>query len=254
MIEFNPLHTRRLSVELQELSLEEAEALCLMPEQLEQAATTRMLGYIVKPDNRPMEHQVTDPQLWTVQERTMVMAHYMAHVNESGERNFAIGEHGRFGDYLLGGTDYIESVPMGELDGHDAVLYPLLGYQAEAIERVIHGGRVKKNRLSWWICAMACQIGLAGEPRRERMPEAEFTEWLVAEAAKWRAIPSSEFEPALFAFLDASERMNHFFKIAYTDNEIGMQPREEGSTLPLARFPVRAAIRKSTLRILGVAD
>lgn len=253
MISFNPLRTKRLSVDLRELTIDAAEALCMMPERLEQAAVTAMLRHVVVQEDRPLPGQVTDPQLWTVQERTMVMAHYMAHTTGDGDPNFALGDRAKFSDYLMNGTDFVDVVSVGEYDGVNVVMRPLLGYEAEAIERLVHSGRVRNNRLSWWVCAMACQMSKADDPPRERVADAEFTEWVLASSERYRQLGESEFLPILYAFLDGTEALNHFFRITYTDNEIAVLPREDES-LPLARFPLRSALNKGTLNVLGITD
>jgi len=253
MISFNPLRTKRLSVDMRELTIDAAEALCMMPEQLEQAAVTAMLRHVVVQEDRPLPGQVTDPQLWTVQERMMAMAHYMVHATNDGEPNFAIGDRARFSDYLVSGTDYVDVVHVGNFDGDDVVMRPLLGYEAEAIERLVHSGRIKPNRLSWWVCAMACQMDKADAEPRERMPDAAFTEWLLGASEKWRQLGESEFLPLLYAFLAGTRALNHFFNITFTDNAIAAMPREDES-LPLAQFPLRSAIRKGTLDVFGIAD
>lgn len=253
MIHFNPLRTSRLSVDLRELTIDAAEELCMIPESLEQAAITGMLRHVVVQEGRPLPGQVTDPQLWTVQERAMVMAHYMVHTTESGDPNFPVGDRARFADYLVSGTDYVDLIDLGTFEGEQVVMRPLLGYEAEAIERLVNSGRIRKNRLAWWTCAMACQMGQAGYPPRERPSDAEFTEWLVGAYQTLRERPESEFLPLLYAFLDGTRALNHFFNIVFTDNEIAFAPREDES-LPLARFPLRSAVRKGTLQIFGIAD
>lgn len=255
MIIFNPLRTKRLSVNMRELSIDAAEALCLMPEQLEQACTTAMLrSIVVNSDDRPLPGQVDDPLLWTVQERTFVMAHYIAHTTEDGNPDFAVGDAGRFSDYLVDHSDYKDIVSLGLIDGDEIVMRPLLGFQAEAIERLVLGGRMKPNRLSWWVCAMACQMLKADEEPVTGLSDAEYTEWLYGRSLAFRELGESEFARLLHAFLDGTDALTHFFKISYMNTEIGIDPRQEGSKLPSARFPVRTAIRRSTLQILGIAD
>lgn len=252
MIFFNPLRTKRLSVDLREMSIDDAETLCMMPDHLDQASTTEMLQRVVLVPEKPLPGQVTDPRFWTIQERTMVMAHYMAHTTEDGNPNFSVGE-GRLGDYLMNGTDYIESVSLGLFDGDEILMRPLLGFQAEAIERLVLGGRMRANRLSWWVCAMACQMTKAGEAPKEYVNDADYSEWLFGTASLFRALGESEFLPLLYAFLEGSSQLDHFFSLHFTDTVIAARPVQEDSSLPSARFPVHAAISTGTLKILGIA-
>lgn len=253
MIYFDQLRTRRLSVDLQELSLDDAEELCMMPEHLEQASITSLLRRAVKPNDREMPGQVGDPRMWTVQERMMVMAHYMAHTTEDGERNFRLGADGHLSDYLLGGTDYVESVSLGVIDGDEILMRPLLGFQAEAIERLVLGGRFRANRVSWWACAMACQMTRASDQPKEYEGDSDYLEWLYAYASNIRKLPESDFLQLLYAFLDGTKQLDHFFKLTYTDQLIAASASGEDSSLPSARFPLHAAIRPGTLQILGIA-
>lgn len=258
MIQFNPLRTKRLSVNLKELTIDAAEEILMMPEQLEQAATTAMLEHVVVNDGRPLPGQVSDPRMWTVQERTMVMTHYMAHTTEDGNPDFAVGSNAKFSDYFLNGTDYIEEVDLGVIDGDQLVMRPLLGFQAEAIERLLMSRRLKPNRLSWWAAAMACQVRRATEEPMERLSDAEYAEWLLVRADAFRTLPESEFAAVLGAFLDGTDRLSHFFRIAFGDTSIVCMPNapegKEVSELLPARFPVHAAVSEFTLQILGVAD
>lgn len=259
MIQFNPLRTKRLSVNLRELSISDAEALCMMPEQLDQASITAMLERVVVDDGgRPLPGQVTDPRMWTVQERTFVMTHYMAHVAEDGDSNFAVGASGRFSDYFINGTDYVEEIDLGVIDGDHLLMRPLLGFQAEAIERLVLSNRLKSNRLSWWAAAMACQMRRAEEEPVVGMSDADYSEWLTVRANAFRELSESDFAALLSAFLDGTDRLSHFFRIAFTDTVIvmlpGAQANKEVSDLPPARFQLHAAISDFTLQILGVAD
>lgn len=256
MIQFTPMRTKRLTVDLRELSIDDAEALCLMPESLDQAGTTAMLNRIVLDGGRPFPGQEADPRQWTVQERTFVMAHYMAHTTNDGNPNFAVGR-GNFSDYLLDGTDYIEEINLGLIDGDEIVMRPMLGFQAEAIERMLLSGRFRANRLSWWAAGIACQMRKADEEPVEGLSDAEYSEWLATRTEVIRGLPESDFAELLFAFLDGTERLAHFFRLVFSDDGIAVNPKlveeKEVSDLPPARFPVRSTISESSLQILGVA-
>lgn len=258
MIQFNPLRTKRLSVNLRELSIDDSEVLCMMPEQLEQSAVTAMLERVVQQEGRPNPGQVTDPRQWSVQERTFVMTHYMAHTAEDGNPNFAVGSSARFSDYFLNGTDYIEEVDLGVVDGDRLLMRQLLGYQAEAIEHLIMSRRLAANRVSWWAAAMACQMRRAEEEPVAGLSDADYTEWLAVRADAFRTLPASEFEVLLSAYLAGNDRLSHFFRIGFSDSAIVVLPAVDGekgvSSVKPARFPVHAAISEFTLQILGVAD
>lgn len=256
MIQFTPMRTKRLTADLRELSINDAEALCMLPESMEQASITAMLKLIVLDGGRSLPGQEPDPRLWTVQERSFVTAHYMAHTAADGNPNFAIGK-GSFSDYLLDGTDYIDEVNLGLIDGDQILMRPLLGFQAEAIERLIVGNQFRANRLSWWAAAMACQMRKAGEDPVEGLSDADYGEWLAVRTEVIRSLPESEFAQLLFAFLEGTDRLAHFFKIVFTDYGIAALAKASDDTgvsvLPPARFPLHSAISESTLQILGIA-
>lgn len=254
MIYFDPLRTKRMSVDLKELSIDDAETLCMMPELLEQASTTAMLQQVVIPNDREFPGHVGDPRMWTVQERMMVMAHYMAHTTDDGERNFQLGKDGHLSDYLLNGTDYVDCISLGLIDGDEVLMRPLLGFQAEAIERLVMGGRFRPNRLSWWACAMACQMTKAGDEPKEFVGDADYSDWLFARATAIRAVPESEFLQLLYAFLEGTKQLDHFFRIVFRDQSIAAMASKEDSGLDPARFPLHAALSAGTLQVLGITS
>ncbi len=147
---------------------------------------------------------------------------------------------------------------LGIVQGDDLVMRPLLGYQAEAIERLVLSGRLKTSRLSWWAAAMACQMRRVDEEPFEWVSDVDYAEWLVVRADAFRSLPESDFAELLGVFLSGIEKLSHFFRLAFTDTAIVALPAlvddKEVPELPPARFPVSAAISDFTLQILGVAD
>src|SRR5262245_7316563 len=107
MITFSKIRTRRLAVTLREMTIGDTIYLCKLPPDLNEAGTTETLKRIVEPDAQPRGGQVTDPLFWTVQERALCIAHYLAHTQEDGNPDFAVGD-GKYSDYLLDGADYAE--------------------------------------------------------------------------------------------------------------------------------------------------
>lgn len=248
-----PLRTKRLSVDMRELTIDAAEMLCDMPVEREQAGTTALLRAIMVPQDRPLPGQVSDPRLWSVQERMFVMSHYLAHTIEAGNPNFSVGD-GNYSDYILDGTDFIDVVHLGNVGGNEVVMRPLLGFQAEAIEDLVLSGVLRENRLSWWVCAMACQIHQPDEAPPMNLSDADYREYVLARALDLRQATESEFEGAIRAFLAGTKQLDHFFSLIFTNTALAAEPVAGGPDLHPARFPVRSAIRTSTLQILGIAD
>ncbi|WP_197714678.1 hypothetical protein, partial [Nitrosomonas supralitoralis] len=86
MIHFPILRTRRLTVQLKELSIGESIAIAAMPSHLEEAVTTAFLLKAVA-----TAKGIENPADWTVQERMMVVCHYLASVSDDGP-DFAVGD------------------------------------------------------------------------------------------------------------------------------------------------------------------
>ena len=136
MIHFPVLRTRRLTVQLRELSIDESIAIAAMPVHLEEAAYTAFLRYAVVMD----DGKNTDPACWTVQERMLAVCHYLASVLEDGP-DFSIGP-GHYSDYLSDSPDI--STPASSERLRSVILAMdsggirhLTGAMAESIERLL---------------------------------------------------------------------------------------------------------------------
>lgn len=258
MLVFTPLRTRRLNVQLRELSLGEAIHLCRLRPDLHEAGTTALLQRIIEPDPKPRVGQVTDVLAWTVQERAMAVAHYLTHLTE-GEPDFPVGD-GRFSDYLREGADHAPaSIPVGQFFGDEWHCQPLIGYHTEAIERLMAAGKLEFSRRDWWFGAMAAQLYREGEPLvdpAEIMPAAYDAQL----EDRYRALlqmPERECLRLLLAFLDATGQLNHLFRLEFQDDGVVFAPAasqaEEVPGLPPARFLFVSAVDAVTQDVFGNA-
>jgi hypothetical protein len=253
MLAITPLRTRRLSVQLQELSIGDIIFLCELRPDMYEAGTTALLQRVVGDDPKPRSGQVTDPRLWTVQERALAVAHYIAHTQES-DPDFPVGE-GRYSDYLVEGVDFApDRIELGEVGGDEWSMVPLLGVHADTIERLVLDGRLKQARHGWWLGAMAAQLVRKGEslPDAATISEAELEEIIAGRAEVFRAFPESDFMRLLMLFIDGNERLTHIFRLDFTDDGIAFAPvKAKEAGLPPARFPFDSAISDAAKAVFG---
>src|SRR5258706_5730427 len=154
MLHIPVLRTKRLTVQLRELSIGASAALAAMPAHNQEACCSAFL--------QPAIESVTgiaDPALWTVQERMMAVCHYLAATVDDRIADFAAGD-GRYSDYLEAAAQFpVEAVHLGEVGGDAWNMRQLTGAMAEAIER-LHGeaGAPITGRLHWLLGGMAAQL------------------------------------------------------------------------------------------------
>lgn len=160
MIYFPPLRTRRLTVQLRELSIGDSLTLAAMPGHMEEASTTAFLRCAVDAAKVAVE----DPARWTVQERILAVCHYLSATTEDGP-DFSLGE-GHYSDYLQGEADIqtsVQAVEVGEVGGDTWHVRHLTGAMAESIERMAGEIEGLSGRLHWLFGAMAAQLVRTGE-------------------------------------------------------------------------------------------
>lgn len=257
MIHFPLLRTRRLTVQLRELSIGESIAIAAMPPHLEEAEYTAFLRAAVQ-----SAQGVEDPADWTVQERMLAVCHYLAATAEDGP-DFALGA-GRYSDYLDGETDIqpnVQQVEVGELAGDTWHIRHLTGRMAESIERMAGevqdaSGNPLSSRLHWILGGMAAQLVRAGEsvPGAD-MPEGAFDEHLVARMRVMGSFPESDFSALMRLYFEGREKLRHLFRIEFSKDGIVAMPKGgAAANLPPARFPVRSCLSRIALELVGKPD
>jgi hypothetical protein len=251
----NPVNTRRISVEMDELLIEDVEKLCEIPSIFEQRTATELLRRVCKPIDRP--GAVADPRFWSVNERIFVVANYMAATRDDGP-DFPVGDDkdgGHFSDYLLADTDYVGDIPF-TCDGRDLLYTPLLGYQAEIIEALIAGGTYKATDFSWWCAAMAACVRGADEEPVPYTDDASYETALVARITPIRKLKDRKFVGLFHAFLDVQQRAAHLVHAVTSSFGVVASPvsaRAEGAPeLAPACFPAHTAISSGARAVMGV--
>ena len=249
MIYFPPLRTRRLTVQLRELTIGDSLDLAAMPGHLEEASCTAFLRRAVD-----SAKGIDDPSNWTVQERLLAVCHYLAATAEDGP-DFALGD-GRYSDYLDGASDIQTSVPLlevGEVGGDRWHIRHLTGTMAESIERLVGEVPGVTGRLHWLLGAMASQMVRDGESVPDASAgEGAFDEFMVSRMKVMTAYPESDFASLMALYLVGREKLHHLFKVEFTEDGIVAMPKGGvAANLPPARFPVRTCLSRMALELVG---
>lgn len=253
MIAIAPIRTRRITAELHELTVGDVIHLCALPEKQGERGASELLKRIVEPVDRPRVGQVTDPRLWTVQERAFVIAHYIAHIIEGDDPDYAIG-NGKYSDYLLDGADSPpDPVHLGTVAEDVWSIHPLLGAHAESIERLVISGRLAESRAGWWFGAMAAQLVRAGETPFDvvNSMDAALDDFIDERTQILKAFPESDFMALLHAFLVGHEKLAHLLNLEFINDGIAFMPAKEVSGLSPARFPFSGAISERAAQVFG---
>lgn len=239
MILFPHTRTRRLSVRLVELTLGQGIALCKLPAERHERTASELLRAIAKDADRPLDRYVTDPLLWTVEERTLLICTYLAHVTTDGP-NFAVGG-ANLSDYIEFANDSTkDESDLGEVNGVVRVMRPLLGLHAQALEGVC------TSRGEWLVGAVACQIFDKADPVVDwsAMSDADVREWLSLRTAAILALPESESQALFNAYDVGAGHLAHFFKTDFDDDGLLYIATEKDGAGPYApaRFLASACV------------
>lgn len=253
MIVLQPIRTRRICVRPRELTLGEAIAILKIPGQRHELVTTEFLRKVADGATAPSPSHTTDPRLWTVQERTLLVCHYLAQVSEYGP-DIPVGEDGRLSDYVLFDSDLkVGEVDIGVVADRSRRIAPLLGAHAEVLERLC------KTRGDWIIGAMACQISCHDEPHVavSEMGEVELIGYIQGRMDEIRGMPESDFEAMLDVYSRASSGgIFHFFMPNFDDFGLvfDVQSQREAGPKNPARFLAVSCINQRTRRLFGAND
>lgn len=248
MIPIRALRTRRMAVQLKEISIGDAVAVAAMPEHLFEHTTTEFLRRVIVSATAPTPAHVTDPMLWTVQERTMVVCHYLIHVSPEGA-DFSVGEGARLSDYLVQGRDTpLEPVQIGEIAGDSWSVHPLLGCHARAIEDLIGSVTGIEGRLHWVLGAMAAQMRRSVDVIPDDEDKAR--DVLLARMTKLSQFPESDFGAMMTSWSRAVDEMAHFFRLDFDDHGI-IALHGGGVDKTPGRFPARSGLSALATRVFA---
>lgn len=250
----NPINTRRISVDMSEMLIEDVEKLCEIPAVFEQRTVSELLRRVCKPIDRP--GAVADPRLWSINERIFAVASYMAATRDDGP-DFPVGAAetgGHFSDYLLEGADFVGDIPFSAC-GRDLLYTPLLGYQAEIIEALIAGGTYKATDFSWWCGAIAACVRGDDEEPVAYIDDGSYETELVSRITAIRKLADTEFVELFHAFLQVQQRGAHLVNAVTSSFGVIAAPvseRKEGAPeLAPACFPPHTCISVGARSAMG---
>ncbi|NDI85051.1 hypothetical protein [Undibacterium crateris] len=254
MINFSPLRTKRLSIRLKELSIGDAIRLVAIPEHMNESAMTEFIAKVIDSAEPQGNFHVKNPLKMTVQERSLIVAHYIAHVNEAGDPDFQLGG-GRYSDFLIG-VDVPEfPIEVGEVGEDIWSISPLFGGAAEAIEQ-LHGEIPNMSgRYHWLTGCIAAQLTLKTEtPPDHADAFSDYVQWLKNKMTVLSNYPESQFVELLGLFLAGNKKIEHLFQTEVDDFGIVVLPKSQeagASKLSPVRFPVCSCISDIAKRLAG---
>lgn len=240
MITFPYLRTRRLAVRLAEMTMDESIGVARLPADRPEMTNTVMLRAAAKNAEQPTPAFVTDPRLWTVQERALVVCTYLAQVSPDGP-DFAVGP-GRLSDYIDFTADAkMEQAALGEVCGKPRVMRHLLGAHVEVLEAMC------KSLGDWTFGAMACQVFERDEviPAWGEMSNVQLMDWVKTRMEALRKLPESDFEALHVEFSLGRVELYHFFELGFGTDGVAFLPREReegGAATAPAKFHASTCI------------
>lgn len=246
MISFASIRTRRVCLIPQELTLGQAITVCKLPAHRHELVASELLKHISAKATSPLPRYITDPRLWTLEERIMVLAQYLAQVSPDGP-DFAVGSHtvSEFVNFTLDADK--DEVSIGSVSGKERLVRPLLGIHGEALEQVC------ESRAEWMLGAMACQMFAADEAVPDwSQGDLDIQDWVRQKMESLRSLPESEFEELYSAWLSGRDHLRHFVDLSFDDEGAVCVAREkeEGGDFVSARFLALSAI-SDTAKLLS---
>lgn len=253
MIHITPLRTRRLSIRLREIAIEDAIKLASITTGKTELETSEFLRFTVQEATTPTDKHVTDPRAWTVQERMFVVCHYLATVSPEGP-NFTVGDKATYSDYLMPGTDYprVEIIDCGVIGESAWQMRPMLGAQAEAIES-LQFERPDAAYFHWFTGAMAAQLLKSDETAPDPIKSVpEYRDWLRDRIAWFGRLPESEYAELTRVWIAGQDQLKHFFQIDFNSNgALALPVGGSADSLPAARFRASACCSEIARRLCG---
>lgn len=216
---FTPSQLQTRTVQLRELTIRQAHALAQMPDHLLELATTNFLRSVVESPSS----QEDDPLYWTVEERMMGIAHYLANQSaQSGaSMNFEMGDK-HFLDYFMPDSrPRIQQVEAGEVLEKKWVVRQLTGRMAESIERLgsdLTGGLTGRAR--WQFGRLACQMVSEEDAGNGFDSDAAFDLWLGRRFQYLIDLSESDLMALMIAYETSRLKLQHLFLVG--SDELGL--------------------------------
>jgi hypothetical protein len=162
--------------------------------------------------------------------------------------DFAVGDGAKLSDYVELAEDLpAESISLGRIGDREIYMRPLLGVQAEVLERLC------KTRGEWLIGLLACQTGAQPLSDLSAMSEVDAMRAVSDRIEAVRQLPESDFEELFAAYGNGAGALQHFFVLGHDDKGLVCHARERegaGVNNP-ARFPARTCVSATARAIFG---
>lgn len=234
-IEFPRIRTARMNVQLSELTLGAAGAVCQVPASQIERTTTVLLQKAIADAALPATGEgVTDPLMMTVQERGLLVAHYLMRVTKDGP-DFAFGG-GHLSDYLAQRQELRQPfTTIGDPESRQWRVYPLLGVHAQALESMC------TVRGDWLLGACACQVFAVDDspPDWLAMNDTEAQDWIAARTSSFDDLTESDFEAMFAAWTQGRMVLDHFFRQEFNDSGVVFMPWATGEKGGAGDVPAR---------------
>lgn len=245
MIHFPTLRTRRMTVTMRELPMMDAITLAAIPPHLPEESTTALLRSIVEQIDG-----VDDVDELTVQERTMIVCHYMASTLDDGPDFTLADGSARFSDYLMGERDYPGDVAdIGTIEGDEWQVRHLTGALACAIERVQGELPGLSEAGHWHVGRMAAQLVVNGDA----VPATgDVDASLVERMRVVSQFPESVFVQLAAGFEEGLRELEHLFLMDADEHGLMVLPKGgSAAEQPPARFPASTCITELARHLGG---
>lgn len=239
------LRTRRLTVQIKPISIGDAIKIAGMPEHLKEAENTVFLNAVIE----TVTNGPTNPLDWTIQERNVVIAHYLACSED--DPDFSLGE-GRYSNYADWVFDYKPVYDIGNIKDDHWTMVNLTGFMAESIER-IQGELGLSPYLHWLIGCMACQL-VRKDENEPPIEQGAYDEWLLFRMRVFLEYQESDFEQLLAAFFFGNKELYHLLNMTIDQirGGIAFLPKKESEGhLPPARFRGHSCISNTAINLAG---
>ncbi len=247
-INFPPIRTRRLTVQLRELGIRDLCRLAAMPESMPCAQLGAFLSCAVESAAGIENHAD-----WTIQERTLVIAQYLSATLDSGPDFLLSSGEAKYSDYLQAGKDYSDAVvKVGNAAGYSWSVRHLTGRLAESIERL--AGEIPDiNSYGHWVTGMMAAQLISDSDTPDPESDGALDEWLLERMNNILTMPGSESDALTVRWRAGFVQLEHLLSMDISSSGgLVVLPRGGvAANLPPCTFPVNSCFSALTSAMVG---
>lgn len=250
MIAYQPLLTKRINVSMHQIKIIDARRILSMTSSLFESETTAFLEAVIDPINEDSDTHINNPRLWTVEERSLAIAHY--HMNAGDDPDFTVasqnGIQSKLSNYLQDkdfGVD--EFIIPSKINDKKYKIIPLLGAMAESIE-ILNGSIDGLLGYSHWLmsCVAAQLVDIADSDIPDVL-SSEYPDWIKARIEELDNLSEDELHELVDAYMLYKSELFHLFSTGLSDEGVVVLPVEVEHAP--TRFPALPCIDERTKRI-----